>query len=634
MKRESENNGTITKPAYDAPTHQHDEWVAFFNAIDEVFFTVDMINQKVLSISDACERLFGYKRSNFLSSPGFWISLVHPDDKHIINAEEKLLQKGKRVSNEYRINCKDGSIKWVENRIVPYLDDRGILSRIDGVTRDITEQKAAREKYLEGETRFRRIVEAAQEGIWTIDDQEKTNFVNQKMADILGYTPEEMIGKGLYDFMDEEGKAYAIACMERRRRGSKENLDIRYKTKNGDDVWANISANPVFDENGVYKGALAMVTDITQRKFDEDALKKSEANLRTIFENTDTAYVLFDTDLTIISFNALAQKYSEEQNGKSLVVNKPISDYFTPERWPFIKETVDKVARGITVSYELSSVKSDGSVRWNDVRWLNVKDDNGETRGFILVNQDRTEAKLAALERERITSDLIQHNKDLEQFTYIISHNLRAPVANIIALSEMLNEAGTDSNTKEEVIERISKSIQNVDTVIQDLNHILQARDTVNEKRENVYFRELIDTIRASIYNTIVSEQVEFKYDFEEAKSIFTVRSYIYSIFYNLTSNSIKYRKPGIPPVISIKSHHSRNKIELRFRDNGKGIDMSKYAAQVFGLYKRFDHSVEGKGMGLFMVKTQVEALGGSIRIKSKPGEGTEFVIQLPLQLS
>jgi signal transduction histidine kinase len=98
-----------------------------------------------------------------------------------------------------------------------------------------------------------------------------------------------------------------------------------------------------------------------------------------------------------------------------------------------------------------------------------------------------------------------------------------------------------------------------------------------------------------------------------------------------LSSNSIKFRQPGIAPVITITSKRVQDKIELHFKDNGKGIDLDKHGHHLFGLYKRFDNSMEGKGMGLFMVKTQVEALGGTIKIKSTPGEGTEFVIQLPV---
>ena len=366
---------------------------------------------------------------------------------------------------------------------------------------------------------------------------------------------------------------------------------------------------------------------------DEEALKKSEANLRTIFDNTDTAYILFDSGLHIVSFNALAQKYSEEQNKVSLVVNKFIKDYFSDERWPFIEQTLKKVADGENAGYELNFTDADGVTKWFDVRWLNVKNNDNKNWGFILANKDITEAKTMALERERITADLIQHNSHLEQFTYIVSHNLRAPVANIMGLTDMLkdHDDDLDAESKNEVVERLSQSIKNIDTVIKDLNSILQARRPVNEKKEPVYFKELCDDIVTNTYHTIIKEHAQLNCAFDEVESLFTIRSYLYSIFYNLVSNSIKYRQTDVDPIITISSRKLKDKVELRFKDNGKGIDLEKNGEHLFGLYKRFDTSAEGKGMGLFMVKTQVEALGGTIKINSKLGEGTEFIIRLDL---
>ncbi len=366
---------------------------------------------------------------------------------------------------------------------------------------------------------------------------------------------------------------------------------------------------------------------------DEEALKKSEANLRTIFDNTDTAYILFDAGLHIVSFNAMAQKYSEEQNKKSLVVNKFVKDYFSDERWPFIEQTLKKVADGENANYELNFTDADGVTKWFDVRWLNVKNNDNKNWGFILANKDITEAKTMALERERITADLIQHNSHLEQFTYIVSHNLRAPVANIMGLTDILKDSDDlDAESKHEVVERLSQSVKNIDTVIKDLNSILQARRPVNEKKETVHFKELCDDIVKNTYHTIIKEHAQLNCDFDEVESLFTIRSYLYSIFYNLVSNSIKYKQTYVDPVITITSRKLKDKVELRFKDNCKGIDLEKNGTQLFGLYKRFDTTAEGKGMGLFMVKTQVEALGGTIKINSKLGEGTEFIIQLGLR--
>ncbi|MBW4888554.1 PAS domain-containing sensor histidine kinase [Mucilaginibacter sp. HMF5004] len=604
------------------------EWARFFDAMDEVFFSFNPATKSLIQISQGCQKLYGYAVNELTSDNRLWFKMIHDEDKHIALAEPEKLQRGEQVNSQYRIFRKDGGMLWVEKKLIPSFDGAGKLTRVDGVTRDITARKAVEEKHRESETFYRQIVETAQEGIWTIDANNKTSFVNKTIGDILGYSPEEMMGKELYDFMDEEGKAYAIACMERRRNGAKEKLDIRYVTKTGKHVWTNISANPIFDDKGAYKGALAMVTDITQRRIDEDALKTSEANLRTIFENTASAYVLFNDELRIVSFNAMAQQYSEEQNNKSLKINEDIKNYFAPERWGFILELIEKVKREGSYTYEITYTSTNGEVKWHSVRWVMVKNNEGKHSGYILSNKDITRTKLAALEREKITTDLIRHNKDLEQFTYIVSHNLRSPVANIIGLTNILNDIDDDAEVRQEIIEKISASVNSVEHVIRDLNQILQVRKPGTELKEDVDFRAICEDIKAGIFTIMHKENIQLDCDFTQGASMYTIRSYIYSIFYNLVLNSIKYRRKDVESHILIKTIKLGDKIEIRVKDNGKGIDLIKNRDHLFGLYKRFDTTVEGKGMGLFMVKTQVETLGGTIRVESEPGVGTEFIIQ------
>lgn len=377
------------------------------------------------------------------------------------------------------------------------------------------------------------------------------------------------------------------------------------------------------------KRSLADITKIKNFKFDGEAFKKSEANLRTILDTAETAYLLFDENLCILSFNLLAQRYSEEINKKSLVQGAPISEYFSADRWLQILQMLKQAAAGETVSYELNFINAAGEAKWHYISWVKVANNDNRNYGYLLSNKDITETKMIALEREKITADLMQHNNDLEQFTYIVSHNLRAPVANILGLADILknHDDDLDSVTKKEVVERVYTSIKNIDTIIKDLNQILQARKPIEGKKEKVDFESLLIAVKTSVRISISNENVKFDCDFSAADSMFTTRSYLYSIFYNLTSNSIKYRKTDVPAFINIKSQKIGDTIELRFKDNGKGIDLEKNKENLFGLYKRFDTTVEGKGMGLFMVKTQVAALGGTIEIKSELGEGTEFIM-------
>jgi len=379
--------------------------------------------------------------------------------------------------------------------------------------------------------------------------------------------------------------------------------------------------------------SLAAVTNVKSYNSKDEALKQSEANLRTLINTAETSYILFDDNLHILSFNLLAQKYSEEINNRSLIIGTHISGYFSTERWQEVLEMLEKADAGESVTYELNFINSSGVEKWHDIKWVKVTN-NDKSYGYFLSNKDITEVKVIALEHERITKDLMQHNNDLEQFTYIVSHNLRAPVANILGLADILKEhdEDLDQNTRTEVVDRVYTSIKNIDTIIKDLNQILQARRPVDGKKEKIDFESIVTAVKTSLRNSIASGNVNIKCDFTAVDFMFTTRSYLYSIFYNLISNSIKYRKTDIPPTINIISRIIDDKIELRFKDNCKGIDLDKNAGNIFGLYKRFDTSVEGKGMGLFMVKTQVTTLGGSIKIESKLGEGTEFILQFNQQ--
>jgi len=155
-------------------------------------------------------------------------------------------------------------------------------------------------------------------------------------------------------------------------------------------------------------------------------------------------------------------------------------------------------------------------------------------------------------------------------------------------------------------------------------------KELMNETKEINNLEQLVNDIKISISNIIKKEHVVIECNFD-MESIFSIRSYLYSIFYNLILNSIKYRQRSKSPLIVIRSRLHEGKIQLTFTDNGKGINLDNHGKQLFRLYRRFDTTVEGKGLGLFMVKTQVESLGGTISVKSEIEKGTQFIIELPL---
>ncbi|MDF2431150.1 MAG: hypothetical protein JWP44_781, partial [Mucilaginibacter sp.] len=387
-------------------------------------------------------------------------------------------------------------------------------------------------------------------------------------------------------------------------------------------TWFQIIVAPLTDKTK--KGAVVLHIDITSRKLAEESMSQSEANLKSIFENTEIAYVLCNTEYKIMSFNARANELYSELFSKKLKVDGNVFSYFPENKIPNIKQAIQKVLSNEMISNETSYSLKDGSVKWYDLRWVSIANEKEENIGFMLAFKDITERKIADMERDRITADLVQRNKDLEQFTYIVSHNLRAPVANIIGLSNMLNSSDGCFEEEQGIKTALTTSIHILDQTIIDLNHILQVSTQINEKNETVSFISLVKDIMLSLNNIIQKENVTILYDFTAADNVITIKSYMYSIFYNLILNGIKFKRPNIDPVISILSKKKGNTLEIQFKDNGKGIEEKNFK-NLFGLYKRFDTSVKGKGIGLFIVKMQTENLGGKIHVQSEYGSGTTF---------
>ncbi|MDB5132090.1 MAG: domain S-box protein [Mucilaginibacter sp.] len=359
-------------------------------------------------------------------------------------------------------------------------------------------------------------------------------------------------------------------------------------------------------------------------------LGKSQSRLRAIFNTTDIAFLLLDSDLHVLTYNTIANHWSQLSFGMNLKEGSNFIELIKEDRREPVREMMSAAMAGNPVNYEANYPQQDGPGEWYCISINPVKDTEHHTIGLCCSATNITTSKTAELERNRVSNDLVHRNKDLEQFAYIVSHNLRAPLANIISLSRMLRQDDLPLNDKAESEEFLFQSISKLDEIVNDLNQILQVRRDISETKEKVVFFELVNNLLTGFRHLITQEHISVVTDFAGAEYIHTIKSYLHSIFYNLISNSIKYRQPGIPLIIEVKSRKRGKKIVLTFKDNARGIDLSAKGEEVFGLYKRFHTDTEGKGLGLYMVKTQVEALGGTIGISSQPNIGTTFSVELP----
>lgn len=241
-------------------------------------------------------------------------------------------------------------------------------------------------------------------------------------------------------------------------------------------------------------------------------------------------------------------------------------------------------------------------------------------------NKAKFEAQLSRKQVEEQAQELIRYNKELEQFAYVATHDLRAPIINLNAIIKVFKKKGFVTEENQEIINRIDGSVHRINSTLQDLIHTIAYRKTLNDDVKEIYFEQLLKSIEKDIEAQIKGANANITYSFKCAPRIKYIPGHLRSILQNLITNSIKYHSDNRTPIISVTTSLVKDYICIIVKDNGIGIDESE-KEKVFGLFQRLSTVASGKGMGLYITKSLVESMGGTIDFSSEPGVGTEFIV-------
>ena len=225
-----------------------------------------------------------------------------------------------------------------------------------------------------------------------------------------------------------------------------------------------------------------------------------------------------------------------------------------------------------------------------------------------------------------ITDDLQRKNDQLEEFTQIVSHNLRSPIGNILTLLTFM-ETSTSETDKAQFLKYLKESSTNALATLEDLNEVLKLKQNKNIEKQLLEFEKICTYVKSMVSAQIAETSAEIVCDFSEAPSIVYPSIYLESIFLNLVTNALPYSKPDVKPVIYLRTYYDQRDIILEIKDNGLGINLERYGHQIFKLQKTFHKHPESRGIGLFMIKNQIEAMGGEITVESQENIGTTFYI-------
>lgn len=359
-------------------------------------------------------------------------------------------------------------------------------------------------------------------------------------------------------------------------------------------------------------------------------MEQSRKEFSDLVENLPIGLSIWNAQKQLVYFNRALNAFSYENDDNFFHAWKKISIDLYDElnnTFSLDKEILTPcLGNGINVSREdLCILKEDGSKRYVNITAIPSKSMDGQIRGAMVIFFDVTAQKIAG-QKANVLADLLQmKSEELSQFSYIISHNLRDPIAKILGLASICDAATEETKF---IVQKVIEEANKLDSVVKDLNVIVSVRNVEKEKRESLTFDHEFSLVSQVLKREIQDSKAMIETDFDELNEVFTVKSYLYSVLYNLLSNSIKYRDIGKPLSIKMKTYRLGQYACLSVKDNGLGIDLHKNKEKVFGLYKRFhSENIPGKGVGLHFIKSYAEALGGKVEIDSKLHEGTELKV-------
>ncbi|MEZ2240257.1 PAS domain S-box protein [Microcoleus sp.] len=503
--------------------------------------------RRMAFLSEAIQEISGYPASDFVNDRvRDFASIIHPQDRK--NVEALLLQSVVSKTPyilEYRIVRHDGGISWVYEKGKPVycqVKEANLVSNsqeipreldlkteiengnitdlksaekfrdslvsypgqipdsqlgvvcFDGVILDITDRRQTEEILRERESYYRCIVETASEGVWMFDSESKTTFANSRMAEMLGYTVEEIQGRSLFEFIDDNTKEIANIYVQRRRQGIRERHDFQFTRKDGSHLWAIVSATPMFDVNGEFSGVLRMITDISDRKQAEAELWQTLQELEFEKFALDQSAIVSNTDefgaITYVNdqFCELFKYHREELIGKThRLVN---SSYHSAD---FFKQLWSTIRQGNVWRGEMKNRAKDGTYFWLDTTIVPCLNAKGEPHQYVAIRKNITARKKAEEAVRLSESELRTKNQELAKALRDVQQTQSLMVQNekMVSLGQLVAGVAHEINNP---VSFIYGNVMHADDYFQDLlKMLLLYQEEYPEPTEAI--REEIDDI-------------------------------------------------------------------------------------------------------------------------------------------
>jgi PAS domain S-box-containing protein len=570
-----------------------DSWLHIFNVSPEAFFTTTIFEL----FSDVVENI---------------------DVRDFLKNSESSTIRHHEIGSTHE--------KWYESTFAPWFDEKENLVGTIIQTDDIT---ALVEKELELE-RVNAILQAQSEvlnvGNWEYDIESEKLFWSEETKKIhhvpMSYIPEVSEAIGFYKQGYYQNKI-SMLFHQVMTKGTPFSQKLIIVTAKGEERWVQAAGKPILKDGKIIK-VFGTFQDIHEKVMAETKTKENEQLLYTLINNIPLNIYVKNLD----SKKILVNKAECEYLGKSPkeLIGKSDFDLYDTEIAKISRDEDLEVIRTLKpiLGKETISIKKNGEATNFLTSKIPLFNYDGNVNGLIGISMDITALKKKEDQLRNLINITSVQNKKLINFAHIVSHNLRSHSANFSMLLEFLiNEK--DETEKENIIKMLSQASDRLLETLDNLNEVVDINTNMDLEKKPLNLHESLTKVLQSLAALLEKNHVKIINHVDKELCVSANSSYLNSIIINLITNAIKYRSPKRNPIITLNAKKHERQVVFSVSDNGLGIDMERYGGKIFGLYKTFHNNKDAKGLGLYIIRNQIEAMGGSITANSEVDKGTIF---------
>ena len=584
-------------------------------------------NMYYIEVSEKWLSDYNLKRSQTIGKSHYE---VFPEIGDVWKADhQKCLKGGIVKSDEDYFERADGRIQWLKYEVKPWYDNSGEIGGLIMYSEDITEQKNREIQLKESKNLLLEATKVSKVGAWEYHVSENKlewSLITKQIHEVAdNYSPN--VSTGLDFYLEGRDRELITAAFNKVfKKGKPYNLELRIKTQKGNIKWVRAIGKANFKQGECIR-VYGTFQDINNEKLLEEKIINSEEKFRNAFNYSAIGMAIVSLEGRWIETNNRVSEilgYSHNE-----LKELTFQDITHPDDLTIDLKHLDELINGRRKYYHMEKryFHKNGRIIWVRLGVSMVADEKGAPVHFISQIKDITELKKNEEEVKNLFNITSKQNERLLNFAHIVSHNLRSHSTNISALLKLYSEE-KDNTLREEMFNLINNASQNLNSTISNLNEVVAINENINNDKVKLNLLEEVEKVLLNVKALVKEKDATIKINILKSIYLKSIPAYIESIMLNLITNGIKYSSKKRKPIITVSAKQHHDYLEIEVQDNGVGIDLKKHEQKLFGMYKTFHGNEDARGIGLFITKNQIDALGGEISVASEIDKGTTFKIK------